>query len=175
MALASGSRAQTIHHMHLDNVIDTDNKLTFFYDVPLKTSKPGKKPHTLVFERFNDRNRCVVHILKEYVARTKNIRSSKHFWISFRKPHGKVQKDTISRWLKTVFLQAGVDLEFKAHSFRSASTSQAASAGVGLKAILDTANWSSATNFERFYHKETKETCSGKSAFAKGVLSKPRN
>ena len=55
---------------------------------------------------------------------------------------------------------------FKSHSVRGASTSAAINAGVSLKNVLNTANWSSAGTFKTFYRKEIK--CSD---FAEKVLN----
>lgn len=172
VTLASGSRAQTIHLMNINNMVIESNTIRFFFDSTLKSSKPGKKPHMLEFSRFTIPTRCVVHTITEYIKRTNDLRSSQQLWVSFIKPHKPVTRCTISRWLKTILIQAGIDIEqFTAHSFRMASTSKAAAAGVGLQAIMDTANWSSSINFERFYHKELLDE-SKKVKFAKSVLTK---
>ena len=52
-------------------------------------------------------------------------------------------------------------------SVRSASTSTAASAGVTTNDILDAADWSSDSVFQKFYYKPLK-----KSTFGQAVLSK---
>lgn len=175
VALASGSRSQTVHLMDLNNMSSTDNNIKFFFTKPLKSTKPGQKPHTLEFEKFTVTSRCVVHTLKEYIQRTQTLRQSSHLWISFVKPYKAVSKDTISRWLKNVLTQSGINVElFTAHSFRMASTSKAASAGVGMHSILQTANWSSATNFEKFYHREVTDT-PNKIKFAQAVLNNTKD
>ena len=61
---------------------------------------------------------------------------------------------TIARWLKSVLAKAGIDINvFKAHSVRGASTSAAASAGVTTNDILNAADWSSESVFQKFYYK----------------------
>ena len=55
---------------------------------------------------------------------------------------------------------------FKSNSVRGASTPAAINAGVSLKNVLDTANWSSAGTFQTFYRKEIE--CS---EFAEKVLN----
>lgn len=49
--------------------------------------------------------------------------------------------------------------EFKAHSFRGASSSAAAKAGGKISDILKTANWSSSKNFKTFYLRDVKDDC----------------
>ena len=177
LALASGSRAQTIELMDLKNMSSNNNKLIFVFDKPLKTSKAGKSPHFLEFERFSIPSRCVVATLLEYIRRTDAFRNPKctKLWLSHVKPHGGVGKDTISRWMKQVIHLAGIDVtHFTAHSFRMASTSTAAAAGVGMHTILETANWTAAENFEKFYHRDTSQSKDKKRGhrvqFAKAVL-----
>ena len=49
----------------------------------------------------------------------------------------------------------GIDVSnFKAHSFRGATTSAAYMAGVNLHDILQTANWRSAKTFHKFYQRD---------------------
>ena len=51
-------------------------------------------------------------------------------------------------------MKAGVDVsEFKAHSFRAASTSAAANKGVPINFILQTAGWANASTFAKFYER----------------------
>ena len=97
----------------------------------------------------------VVHHLGEYLERTRLLRGDcKQLLISFQKPHGAVSTDTISRWLKLVLKQAGIDINmFKAHSTRAASTSAAASGNVPLSTIMASAGWSNANTFSKFYNK----------------------
>ena len=173
VALASGSRCQTIHLMDLDFMTMNDDSIQFWFDVPLKTSKPGHKSHTLEFQRFTTSTRCVLSTLREYIRRTESIRKSRKLWIKVVKPHNEVTKETIGRWLKKVLVKADIDKKFTAHSFRMASTSKAAANGLGLESILQTANWSSATNFHKFYLREVKpsSTKDSKISFAKAVLT----
>jgi len=49
--------------------------------------------------------------------------------------------------------KAGVDISiFKAHSIQSAATSAAADAGVTVTEIMEAADWTSASVFEKFYY-----------------------
>ena len=69
---------------------------------------------------------CIVTVLKEYLKRTKRIRSSSYLLVSYIKPFAQVSTATISRWIRMVMLAAGIDInKFKAHSVRSATTTKA--------------------------------------------------
>ena len=69
-------------------------------------------------------------------------------------PFKRVGRDTISRWLKLVLTDSGIDTSrFKPHSTRAANTSAASNASVSLDDILHTAGWSSESTFAKFYNK----------------------
>ena len=72
--------------------------------------------------------------------------------ISYQQPHRGVKTDTISRWLKEVLQQAGID-NYTGHSTRAASSSAAKRSNVDLETILQAAGWSNATTFTKFYNK----------------------
>ena len=62
---------------------------------------------------------------------------------------------------------AGIDISvFKAHSVRGVSTSAAANRGVTTDEILDAADWSTESSFQRFYYKPIHNA-----VFVKSVLS----
>ncbi|XP_068742268.1 uncharacterized protein [Montipora capricornis] len=93
-------------------------------------------------------------IINAYITHTCNLRNPTDFrmFISFVKPHRAVSPATISRWIKTVLSDAGIDTSiFKAHSVRGAATSAAYNKGVPVENILKLANWSNESTFRRFY------------------------
>jgi site-specific recombinase XerD len=107
-------------------------------------------------------------VLKDYLSRTAKLRGQESYvLLSYRKPHVRVTKDTVSRWIKTAMAKAGIDVQtFKPHSTRSASTSKAMSKDVPINIILSTAGWSNAGTFQKFYHKNQEQ----KGQFARKVL-----
>ena len=55
--------------------------------------------------------------------------------------------------VETCLSEAGIDTEIlKAHSVRGASSSKAAKAGVTAADILQAADWSSESTFQKYYH-----------------------
>ena len=92
---------------------------------------------------------CVYHCLEEYIQRTEKLRSDDgQLFISFNKPHHKVNRETVRRWIKNVMDLAGIDVNiFKPHSTRLASTSAAAQAEQSLREILKVAGWKSDSTF----------------------------
>ena len=91
-----------------------------------------------------------------YINRTNNIRNGNdQLFISFVKPHGAVSTETVSRWLCNVLKLAGINVdEFKAHSYRHASTSTAVKRGVNVNVVLKSVGWSNnSKTFATFYQK----------------------
>lgn len=129
-----------------------------------RTNHPGRE---LSFHAYlSDPRICVIKCRKQYVRRTAELRGSEQqLLISYKVPHKAIGSQTLSRWLRSLLTKAGISVDYTGHSTRSASTSQAANAGVPMELILAAADWSSATVFNKHYHKKTQNT------FADAVLS----
>ena len=152
IALTSGQRAQSIHEMDLELCQKHTEKFTFIFNVILKTSKPDNNKQLIEVIKFSDPALCPYRCLETYIERTNMLRQNSKLWISWKKPHKHIQRQTISRWLKCLLHLADIDTDtFSGHSTRHASTSKAQHQGVGLDCILKTACWSSDTNFKKFY------------------------
>jgi len=155
MALATKQRAQTLHAILIDQ-IQWYNKLVI---IPirqnLKQSSQRKRKFALYLKPYTDKCICVVETLRLYLQKTHELRKDyKQLFISFHKPFKPVSKDTISRWIKTVMLEAGIDTAvFKAHSTRSAAASADKRDNVPIDSILKNAGWSNVKTFEKFYDK----------------------
>ncbi len=107
---------------------------------------------------------CPVTTLRAYVARTLPLRAAEtKLFIATIKPHKAVTSSTIARWLKKLLEVAGIDVStFKAHLVRGASASTASNMGITTSEILEAADWSSESIFQRFYYKSTQKTSYGK-------------
>lgn len=123
--LVSGQRGQTVHMLNIDRMSFSNNCYTFQLVGHLKQSRPGVNNPLVKLTAFEDKTLCVVSTLKEYLTRTQNLRGSEgQLFVSYQKPFRKVSRDTISRWVKTVLTDSGIDTSrFKSHSTRAASTS----------------------------------------------------
>lgn len=169
LGLLTGQRVQTLHLLHVNNIIFTDNYVKIHIEELLKQTRPGVHLPELVLEQFSkDKSLCIVTYLSAYLEKTKTIRQNEEkLFISFTKPFKRVTKDTLSRWIKSVLLSAGIDTNFfKAHSIRSASASSAAKS-VPIATIMKTAGWSSECVFRKFYQKSI--TCD--STYSNAILS----
>ena len=72
----------------------------------------------------------------------------------FSRPHKAESVNTVSRWIRTVMKESGIDVNrFSAYSTRAASTSAVQKAGLPVDHILSAAGWSSIKTFATFYNK----------------------
>lgn len=87
-----------------------------------------------------------------YFERTQLFREQEtKMFLTYQKPHHAVSANTISRWIKCVLKQVGIDTsKFGAHSTRAASSSLAKQAGVPIIDILSTGGRSSERTFARY-------------------------
>ena len=169
VALVSAQRMQSIHLLDLQLMKTGTDMVEFAFPTHIKQSRPGYKHPSLQLKAYpTDPGLCVVTHLREYIARTQELRGSESkLLISYIRPHHAVSKDTIARWVRTVMMGAGLDVAiFKPHSTRSAATSKAKRECVPLTDILKHAGWSNHRTFDRFYNKPVVKD----STFADSVL-----
>ena len=74
--------------------------------------------------------------------RTALILKDQNLLVSYATTHRAIGSQTLSRWIRTVLLTAGINSQYTSHSTRSAATSTAADNGVLIEDIL-AADWSS--------------------------------
>jgi len=153
MALASASRASEIHLISIKNMVDSDNKIQFGLDGLTKVRRPGEMAQVICFETYPENPKLdVVHCIRAYMEKTKELRKSEQLLVTLKKPHKGASTSTISRWLKSCMEVAGIDTTtYKAHSIRGAATSKAAVVGMNTKQIMALANWKRASTFHKFY------------------------
>ena len=110
----------------------------------------------MVFTTYGNIELCVLSHLVKYLEITAGMREqNSQLLLSITKPYQPVSRDTISRWIKIVLHESGIDTDqFTAHSVRSASTSKLARNGIALDIILNAANWVNASTFATFYNKQ---------------------
>ena len=162
LALATAQRVQTLTLMELSNISISDQGISINITKLIKTSAPGRKQPCLFLPYFIENPElCVATTLIEYLKRTREHRpqSCEQVLISFRRPYKAVSSQTVSRWIKLVLKQSGIDVSvFTAHSTRHASTSKAAANGANIEVIRDAAGWTTASStFQRFYNRPTQD------------------
>lgn len=172
VALTTAQRGQSLHLLDTQNMVQEETAYTFMLNSNLKQSKPGRSTSELVIKLNaypHDRNLCVVNACSVYLERTKLLRGSEsRLFITHQKPHKTASRDTIRRWIQQMMIKAGIDINvYKPHSVRSAAASKAKAANASLVEIMQTAGWSSAATFAKFYDREIEQS----SSFADSVLS----
>ncbi|CAG9134391.1 unnamed protein product [Plutella xylostella] len=170
LALCTAHRVQTFSLIKLSNIIISDSGVKINIVDLIKTSGPGRDQPVLYLPYFNDNlDICPATTLVDYISFTKELRStsSDHLLITVKRPHRNATAQSISRWIKQVLQESGVDAAvFSAHSARHAATSAAHSAGLSLDLIRKTAGWTaSSSTFAKYYKRPLLE----QSNFAKAV------
>ena len=142
LALTTKQRVQTLHSICIDNINFCDSYVYIHIRKLLKHSRCGNYKFSLNLHQYHDRSICVVRTLKLYLQRTSLIRGDcKQLFVSYCKPYGDISKETISRWLKRVMFEAGIDTSmFKAH-------------------ILKLAGWTNVRTFDKYYDKVVLPYC----------------
>lgn len=157
LALTTAQRVQTLCALRINNMFKLNNEeYVFTISSLLKQSKPGiNTPVVKVSAYKPDVLLCPLKALEKYIEETQEIRKdNKQLFISFSKPFEPVTAQTISRWIRVVLKEAGINTEmFKAHSTRSASVSAAFQKQLPIESILKTAGWSNASVFAKYYNK----------------------
>ena len=159
LALLTAQRGQFSHMLKVQDVSFPTDFVEFRITDLMKQSRPGfHLNHIRLREYSEDRDLCVVHSLKNYLNSTKKLRSDDKLFISLQAPHKGVARGTISRWIKTVLQEAGIDTgKLTAHSTRAAATSAAFVKGLPVGTILKTVGWSQNSTFRRFYNKPVED------------------
>lgn len=153
--LAGGHRCQTIHAINVLDIKISNGVCYIPFYTKLKQTRRGHHLEPLKFTAYHEPKLCVITHLTEYLKRTMDKRSDEALFISYQKPHKKVSKDTISRWVKEMMINAGVDPNFVSHSSRSAASSYAVDrCGISLKDICSACGWSNEKTFAGHYKKE---------------------
>ncbi|PFX30406.1 hypothetical protein AWC38_SpisGene4801, partial [Stylophora pistillata] len=167
---STAQRGQSLHMLDIQFMKEGDSFFEFALPEHIKQSRLGYKVPSVLLQAFPaDQSLCVFTHLKEYLQRTKCLRGTEtKLLISHAKPHHRASRDTISRWIRSVMTEAGIDVTtFKPHSTRAAAASKTKNVSVPVKEILDTAGWSSERTFDRFYDKPFQKA----GGFATSVLT----
>lgn len=159
-------RSAELANLSLASLKDSPQGVTVAPLVLPKQAQPGKMVKEYFFPYFPDNsNVCPASTLLRYIEKTEHHRPEKAsqtqgaIFLKSTKPFGPASSATIARWIKTVLMRAGIDTSiFKAHSVRGASTSAAAEAGISIPEILEAADWSNKSTFEKFYYRPQQST-----------------
>lgn len=158
LALTSGQRLQTFSKIKLHNIIIQPKMLQIKIDDKLKTSNSKNFQPILSFPFFTQKPElCVAKTLLYYIDKTKSIRptNEQKLLVTYKSPHKAANVQSLSRWIKSVLRDSGVDVNlFSSYSVRHASTSAAHRGGTRLEVIRKAAGWSDKSDtFNKFYNR----------------------
>ena len=157
IALVTAHRAQTFASIEISNIKFTNTGAEILITKLIKTSAPNRPQPVLQLPFFVDSPQlCVASTLRKYLSVTKDKRKdNKELFVSLRDPEKSVGSQTISRWLKNVLRDSGIDTSiFSGHSVRHAATSSASNKGIDIDTIRTTANWTANSQvFAMFYNR----------------------
>ena len=157
IALTNACRIQTLYLLSIKDMKMTENHVTLTLSSLQKHNRPNMNLKPIKLIAFPEEEKlCVVKTFEEYLHRTSRLRQNEQgLFISVRKPHKRVAKSSISRWVKELMTEAGIDTDvYQAHSVRPASASKAKSRNVPIDLIMNTAGWTKESTFARFYDKD---------------------
>ena len=160
LALGSAFRVQSLFSIKLENINVSSRGVEIkIVDID-KTSRQGADQPYAFFPFFQYKTLCIAKTLLHYIDCTKIPRGNfNRLLISYRSPHEEVGTQTISRWLRTVMKESGVEQQYTPHSTRHASTSKALSKGLDLNIIKKAAGWSKSSKvFARFYNRPIEDS-----------------
>ena len=160
LALTRPSRSSDLSNMDLRYMKILPDGIQFDPAELAKQSRPSKPVASFLFPAFPAVKRlCPKDTIQAYLHRTESFsgtgseRKTK-LLLSYVKPHNPISSSSVARWLMAMLILAGIDTStFKAHSVRGAFVSAAASTGLTTNQILNAADWSSESVFQRFYYK----------------------
>lgn len=175
VALATGQRVQTLSLIEVDNILRSDAGIEIKITQRIKTSGRNRLQPTLVLPFFKeDSEVCVASTLLLYMRKTESLRTANNkkcnnLFITFKKPFHNATSQTISRWIKKIMQESGVDIShFKPHSTRHVATSAAFRKGVSFETIRLAAGWTASSKvFANFYNRPLQTL----NSFAQAVLS----
>ena len=154
LALATFLRVSEIASIDFSSVKQSDTRIVFSLSELRKWQRTGSL-QSFSLKLLEDDLICPVRTILEYIRRTADVRGNcTSLFISTVSPYKAVTSSTISHWIKEFLSKSGVGPNFSAHSTRSAASSAASRVCVPVDSILRMANWSDASTFTRFYHRD---------------------
>ncbi|XP_043472731.1 uncharacterized protein LOC122505285 [Leptopilina heterotoma] len=172
LALISAQRVQTLAAIELNNINTGVEPIQIKITSRIKTTGRNRFQPILEVPTFPDNKvLCAATILKKYIEKTREIRAvskEEKLFLTYKKPHHAATTQSISRWIKDVLNESGIDTEtFSTHSTRHAATSAAARRGVNLETIRKAAGWTPKSSvFAKFYNRPITK----KSIFSEAIL-----
>lgn len=156
LALTTAHRLQTFSLITVENIEVNNDCIKIKVPQTIKTTKINSYQPLLILNFFNENQSiCPAKTLCDYLDITKSLRKNHNkLFLTTKKPHSPASTQTLSRWIKDVLFESGINTStFTAHSTRHAATSAAHRKGLNINLIKSTAGWSQKSkNFATFYN-----------------------
>nr|CAI5852268.1 unnamed protein product [Callosobruchus analis] len=146
LALITAHKVHTLSLIDINNICKNCKRFKTRTASRIRTSLVNRLQPCLCIPYFlEDRIICAATTLE----RTNQYREgNSKLCLTYKRPIKEATSQSISRWIKSVLLESGIDSSFfSAHSTRHASTSAARCRGLNLDLIRKT------TTFAKFYHR----------------------
>ena len=156
LLLVTGQRGQVARALSIKEMQEWDDgSVSFILLTPMKTARTGEKLLELHLKPYyRDPALCVVRVLKAYLSKTRRLRKSPLLFVSFRKPHQAVSRDTIARWIVQTMRVSGINTKkYGSHSLRGAGVSAGARMGVSTNLLLKYGSWRNERTMAKHYKK----------------------
>ena len=172
LMLLSAQRVNYVSSFSVKAMDLHQDSCTFYPTKLLKQSRPSYLGNPVHYRSYpHDSTICVIATLQEYLDRRKHLTTADQLLVTYVKPHKPAHRDTIARWLKNMLHWAGINCEqFKAHSYRSASTSSAKAAHVPITDILQQGQWLSEKTWRLYYDREIQSPSVPSATYADSLL-----
>ena len=118
-----------MHCLDVKFMVKSNDAYIFTFHKLHKSWRKSKALPKLYFYTYpKDQELCVVSALNEYLKRTETWRTDEdkfQLFLSYINPHVEVHGSRVSRWIKEILKETGVDVDVsEGHSTRSASISK---------------------------------------------------
>ena len=151
--LSTAGRMQTAYLLNREDFSWDPEGVSIDFSERLKTNAPGTL--SFRFDYLKEEPRCCVakhlQLLNDHEAADVAL---PYFWTTLgRKPYHRASQETLSRYMRGLLQELGVDTDYyKSHSTRAAASSASLKA-LTLEELLKWAGWRSSHTFQRFYNK----------------------
>lgn len=177
LALTTGQRVQTLSVIRHKNIRFSESGVDIILSDILKTSTPGRWLSKICLPCLDETDICPVKSLCRYLDMTKQLRqedgSYDYLFLTFKRPYRRATSQTISRWLKQVMKDSGIDVSiFSSHSTRHAASSKALRQGLTVDSILKAVGWSAKSmTFAKHYNRLLQNRVNAQLSFANAICN----
>ena len=113
LPLVTGHRIQTLAAIDIRNIQKIQGRMSGKIPEQIKTSGINRPQPTLIIPFFleDDLVRPVL-VLQIYLDKTQSMKNKKQkLFLSYRKSHGRVSIQTLSRWIKSILKSSGINTD----------------------------------------------------------------